>query len=105
MAEGVRFELTAPSRESPVFKTGSLNRSDIPPNRSRQMQDVCAYNVNIIPYNCGIVKRFLKKYQISAFVPEIHRNAPFRQIPIRSQLSRQIAAEPRKNLLFEPGNI
>ena len=34
MAEGVRFELTAPSRESPVFKTGSLNRSDIPPNRT-----------------------------------------------------------------------
>ena len=33
MAERVGFEPTVPSLGSPVFKTGSLNRSDISPNR------------------------------------------------------------------------
>ena len=32
MAERVGFEPTVPSLGSPVFKTGSLNRSDISPN-------------------------------------------------------------------------
>ncbi len=32
LAEGVRFELTARVNESLVFKTSSLNRSDIPPH-------------------------------------------------------------------------
>ena len=33
MAERVGFEPTVPLLGSPVFKTGSLNRSDISPNR------------------------------------------------------------------------
>ena len=33
VAERVGFEPTVPSLGSPVFKTGSLNRSDISPNR------------------------------------------------------------------------
>lgn len=30
-AEGVRFELTVGTSPTPVFKTGALNRSAIPP--------------------------------------------------------------------------
>ena len=46
MAERVGFEPTD-ARASPVFKTGSLNRSDISPNRF-QAQSLCYHGMLIL---------------------------------------------------------
>ena len=43
-AEGVRFELTVPFRGTPVFKTGSINRSDTPPPDSK----ICGFPASLL---------------------------------------------------------
>ena len=89
MAEGVRFELTAPVRESLVFKTSSLNRSDISPNqRCERNEHVC--NIYMIPYNRTIVKRFCKIYIIKICV--VNRYDPKRPEKIKDMVLQRICA-------------